>query len=75
MFLAQARDIPHPYGLIQGGRHNEIFFGMELCAHSIVVVPGHRTDYLSISLVVFRRLLRARDVLNDLFCQFHIRIV
>lgn len=38
MFLSQAREVPHPDGLIQGTRHDQVLRRMELGAHDVVVV-------------------------------------
>lgn len=45
VLLPQAGDVPDADGLVQGGGGNEVFGGMELSTHHIVVVAGHSTDW------------------------------
>ena len=44
MLFAQARDIPNPDRLIQRSGDDQIIFGMELSAHSVMVVSRHCAD-------------------------------
>jgi len=48
VLLPQPRDIPYTYALIQGSADDEVFFRMELGAHRIVIMTGHRADQLPI---------------------------
>lgn len=44
VFLSQTRDVPDADRLVERGGGNEVLGGMELGAHNIVVVTGHRAD-------------------------------
>ena len=48
VLLAEACDIPHPHGLVQRSRHNQIFRWMELGQHHVVVVAGQAGDLLAV---------------------------
>ena len=44
MLLSQAGNIPDTDRLVERGRGDEVFGGVELSAHNIVVMTGHGAD-------------------------------
>lgn len=38
--LSKARDVPYSYGLIEGGRCNQVFTRVKACTHNIVVMAS-----------------------------------
>ena len=44
VLLPQSRDVPNANGLIEGGGNDQVFLGVELSAHHIMVMTGHSTD-------------------------------
>lgn len=54
VLLSEPGNIPDADRLIQGGRNNQIVFGVELCTHHIVIVTGHGADWVELSAAVFQ---------------------
>lgn len=48
MFFDQARNVPDSHRLVQGCRHNQVLFWMELGTHDVVVMAGQTGDFLSV---------------------------
>ena len=45
VLLSQAGDVPYADGLVERGGGDQVFGGVELSAHNVVVMTGHGTDY------------------------------
>lgn len=74
VLLSEPGNVPDTDSLIEGGGHDEIFFRVELGAHSVMIVSGHSADCQEWS-VCIAGFSNGRFVLSERFCQFQIRIV
>lgn len=74
VLLPQTRNIPNANRLVQRGGGDEVFGGMELRAHYIVVVAGHGADCEAI-VSTPRDRWPDSDLLKERFCQFQILMV
>lgn len=44
VLLSKSRNIPNAHGLVEGGGRDQVFLGVKLRAHYVVVVAGHGAD-------------------------------